>query len=47
MQLYLYNGAEAHRAEKAKGVELINRIRDGERGGRAEVVIVNEVRVAS
>ncbi len=42
LQLYLYNGPQANRAEKAKALELILRIRDAERGGRAELTLVNE-----
>eukprot|EP00952_Eustigmatos_sp_NYUAD-ZCMA_P013830 54501-Eustigmatos_ZCMA.PRE.1 len=41
-QLFLYNGKDANRQEKAKGLELVHRIRDNERGGRAEIIIVNE-----
>lgn len=44
LQLFLYNGSGANRAEKAKALELLHRIRDSERGGKAQVVIVNEVR---
>jgi len=42
LKLFLYSGPEANRAEKAKALELALRIRDNERGGRAEVILVNE-----
>ncbi|KAG5175370.1 villin [Tribonema minus] len=42
LTLYLYNGAGASRAEKSKGVETITRIKDDERGGRAQVVFIHE-----
>lgn len=42
LSLYLYNGATANRQEKGKAVEMIQRIRDGERGGRASVTIIQE-----
>lgn len=42
LTLYVYNGKEANRAEKAKALELVTRLRDNERGGRAEIILVNE-----
>lgn len=42
LKLFLYHGSEANRAEKAKALELALRIRDLERGGRAEVILANE-----
>jgi hypothetical protein len=41
LKLFLY-GPEANQAEKAKALELALRIRDLERGGRAEVILANE-----
>ena len=40
--LFLFNGKEANKHEKAKAVETITAIRDNERGGGASIVIVNE-----
>jgi hypothetical protein len=37
LKLFYYAGAGANKAERGKGLELINRIRDNERGARAEV----------
>lgn len=42
LKLFLYHGPEANQAEKAKALELALRIRDVERGGRAEVILANE-----
>lgn len=42
LSLYLYNGATANRQEKGKAVEVIQRIRDNERGGRASVTVIQE-----
>jgi hypothetical protein len=42
LTLFLYNGAQANRYEKAKGVEVIQKIKGQERGGRANVVIIDE-----
>lgn len=40
--LYLYHGPEASRRERGKALELALRIRDGERGGKAALVLVEE-----
>jgi len=40
LKLYQWNGTEASRQEKAKGVEVIRRIRDNERGARAEIIVL-------
>ena len=40
--LYLYNGKDANKHEKAKAVETAIAIRDNERGGGATITIVNE-----
>mmetsp|Transcript_8068 Transcript_8068/g.14597 ORF Transcript_8068/g.14597 Transcript_8068/m.14597 type:complete len:823 (+) Transcript_8068:52-2520(+) len=42
-ELYLYNGADANKHEKAKAVQILHQIRDDERGGGASVTIINEV----
>ena len=40
LTLYIWNGKESGRLEKIKGLEVARRIRDEERGGRAEVEVV-------
>ncbi|GMH50465.1 hypothetical protein TrRE_jg10313 [Triparma retinervis] len=40
--LYLYNGRDANKHEKAKAVETAIAIRDNERGGGATITIINE-----
>lgn len=42
LQLFIYNGAEANRYEKAKGVEVTQKIKNQERGGRATITIIDE-----
>eukprot|EP00624_Nannochloropsis_granulata_P002317 evm.model.NODE_21757_length_20200_cov_26.998911.2 len=42
LKLFLYHGPEANRAEKTKAFDLALRIRDVERGGRAELILGNE-----
>ncbi|CAM9268509.1 unnamed protein product [Phaeothamnion confervicola] len=42
LTLYLWNGPNANKFEKAKGVEMVGRIKDDERGGRAQVIFVHE-----
>ena len=42
LQLFLYNGKDANRAEKRKGYEMIQKIKDDERGGKASVVFIDE-----
>jgi len=39
LKLYQWNGVESSRQEKSKGVEVIRRIKDQERGGRAEIMV--------
>jgi len=41
LTLYQFNGTESSRQEKAKGVEVVKRIRDNERGGKGEIIIVD------
>jgi advillin len=40
LTLYQFNGKQANRWEKTKGLEMSRNIRDNERGGRATVVVV-------
>lgn len=42
LQLFIYNGANANRYEKAKGVEVTQKIRNEERGGRATITVIDE-----
>jgi advillin len=42
LKLYLWYGPKANTREKAKGVEVVSRIRDDERGARAEVIFMEE-----
>eukprot|EP00002_Diphylleia_rotans_P006181 TRINITY_DN154_c0_g1_i1.p1 TRINITY_DN154_c0_g1~~TRINITY_DN154_c0_g1_i1.p1 ORF type:complete len:804 (-),score=188.33 TRINITY_DN154_c0_g1_i1:762-3173(-) len=42
LKIYLWNGKEAHRLEKAKGVDVANNIRNQERGGRAEIIVLDD-----
>jgi len=42
LKVYIYNGATANRYEKAKGIEVANKIRNEERGGKAEIVLLDE-----
>lgn len=42
LMLYIFNGPTANKFEKAKGLEVLNGIKNDNRGGRAEIVIVNE-----
>ena len=40
LKLFVWNGKESGRLEKIKGFDVARRIRDEERGGRAEVEVV-------
>ncbi len=42
LKLYLWNGSEAGRMEKMKGLEAAVQIRDEERGGRAKLEIIGK-----
>jgi len=42
LKIFLFNGPTANKAEKAKGVEVAQRINGDERGGRVEIVLVHE-----
>ena len=39
-QIYVWNGREAGRLEKIKGLDVARRIKDEERGGRASLSVV-------
>jgi len=41
-QLFIFNGDNANRYEKAKGVEVATSINNDSRGGRADTIIVND-----
>ena len=45
LTLYVWNGSEAGRLEKIKGLEVANRIRDEERGGRAKLEIMGTAKI--
>lgn len=40
LKIFLFNGPSANKYEKAKGIEVANRINSDERGGRAELVLL-------
>jgi hypothetical protein len=42
MKLYQWNGEKSSRAERAKGLEVIKGIRDEERGGKAQIVVIED-----
>ena len=42
LKIFVYNGATANRYEKAKGLDVANKIRNEERGGRAEIIFMDE-----
>ncbi|CAE7522761.1 Gel [Symbiodinium microadriaticum] len=42
LKIFVYNGATANRHEKAKGIDVANKIRNEERGGRAEIFMLDE-----
>jgi hypothetical protein len=42
LQLFIYNGTNANRYEKTKGVEVAQKIKDQERGGRASITVIDE-----
>lgn len=41
-KIFLYNGKDANRMERMKGLEVASRIKDQERGGRPELVFMDE-----
>lgn len=42
LQIYVFNGPTSNSAERAKGVEVAAHIKDDERGGRAQIVLLSE-----
>jgi len=40
LKLYQWNGKEANKYEKFKGLEVITKIKDEERGGKAEIIVL-------
>jgi advillin len=42
LKIYIFNGQDANRSEKSKGVEVATKIRNEERGGRAEIILLDE-----
>ena len=42
LDIYVWNGKEAGRLEKIKGLDVARRIKDEERGGRAQVHIIGK-----
>jgi advillin len=41
LKLFLFNGPNANKYEKSKGIEVANRLNAEERGGRAELIILD------
>lgn len=42
LTLYQWNGKDANKFEKVKGLEIVNKIRNDERGGKAQVVYLEQ-----
>lgn len=42
LTIYLFNGTEANKQERLKGLEVATRINADERGGRAELVLIDD-----
>ena len=42
LTIYVWNGSQAGRLEKVKGLDVARRIRDEERGGRAKLEVMGE-----
>ena len=42
LTIYVWNGKEASRLEKIKGLDVARRIKDEERGGRAAIEVMGE-----
>eukprot|EP01119_Soliformovum_irregulare_P015974 TRINITY_DN457_c0_g1_i3.p1 TRINITY_DN457_c0_g1~~TRINITY_DN457_c0_g1_i3.p1 ORF type:complete len:1028 (-),score=468.85 TRINITY_DN457_c0_g1_i3:19-3102(-) len=40
--IYIWNGPQANRLEKAKGIDVAHRIKNKERGGSAKVIVLTE-----
>ena len=45
LTIYVWNGNEAGRLEKIKGLDVARRIKDEERGGRAKIEAMGECTV--
>jgi advillin len=41
LKIFLFNGPSANKNEKAKGIEVANRINSDERGARAELILID------
>ena len=44
LTIYVWNGSQAGRLEKIKGLDVARRIRDEERGGKAKIEVMGECR---
>ena len=42
LTIYVWNGSEAGRLEKIKGLDIARKIKDEERGGRAAIEVMGE-----
>ena len=42
LKIFQWNGSEAHRLEKAKGLDVTSAIKNQERGGRAQVIVLED-----
>lgn len=42
LKIYLFNGPTSNNFERAKGVEVAAHIKDDERGGKAEIILLHE-----
>lgn len=42
LKIFVYNGKDANRGEKAKGIEVATKIRNEERGARADIILLDE-----
>ena len=42
LTIYVWNGSQAGRLERVKGMDIARRIRDEERGGKAEIEVMGE-----
>lgn len=45
LEIYVWNGKESGRLEKIKGLDVARRIRDEERGGRANLDVVGKLHI--
>ena len=42
LKIFLFNGSEANKYEKVKGIEVASRINNDERGARAEIIVLDD-----